>query len=421
MMHSLLLPLLSQWPNGLFNQKPLQCALQSICALGESVKPAKVTAEDWASGVAIKVRIAVAHVRKLAQQPALLMRRCKNLPAESVTKVHALIAQYGAAKMRFQQDCKEEEQPNAQPASPQEAQLPDLPQDQTAQIPDLPQGQSAQLPDFTLFANSPKVQKRLPESAKAIPKEKTVMSPKKIGLLMDIMSLHPRPPGKAMQKKQVQIARGEDEGSHAKGKKKAKGRGKAKGTATANAKLKARCKAKAKSKAKGKATHKGDAQVPLQPTAPLQQAHVDAMMTKKAKGKSKAHAQPKAKCTAQTMEMKRARFAELSAELPEGAAHAEGAPETQPTMTAQTSGTGPCVQCHKMWYKSTGAYGIREKGGAQLCQVLLKGRSKETAAELAMQIIGQLQDGMPLAEVKLKLAQSKSELELAPSAGEDAD
>jgi cobalamin biosynthesis protein CobT len=57
-----------------------------------------------------------------------------------------------------------------------------------------------------------------------------------------------------------------------------------------------------------------------------------------------------------------------------------------------------------MFYKSTGAWGIRQKGGPQVMQIVLKGKTRAESEPLARDVVALLEGGNSVAEVKAWVA-----------------
>ena len=82
--------------------------------------------------------------------------------------------------------------------------------------------------------------------------------------------------------------------------------------------------------------------------------------------------------------------------------------------TASTAAPGRYM---KMWYKSTGACAVREVGGRQLLQVVVKGAGKEQIEAVADQCLAKLHAGEDLIAVKQWVVEAKERLKqsLAPN------
>ena len=63
----------------------------------------------------------------------------------------------------------------------------------------------------------------------------------------------------------------------------------------------------------------------------------------------------------------------------------------------------------KMWYKNSGAWGIRERGGQQLCQVQIRGMSKEDSSTFTDKCIQHLNAGTSLADVMAMIVKKKAQ------------
>ena len=74
----------------------------------------------------------------------------------------------------------------------------------------------------------------------------------------------------------------------------------------------------------------------------------------------------------------------------------------------------------KMWYKHSGAWGVRAKGGKQLFQVILKGHSKDQAGAFVDKCIAKLARGTSLPHVLAFVAQHKAKNKDARDADERA-
>ena len=210
---SLLSALLDCCPGAVINHRPLAAALVSLAQKDRSLVPQSISTEDWANTVAQKVRVALAHVRRLRQQSALLLRIARSLTAAQSKSVSDLVAQY---------------QPQAgMPAEDQQADG----QQQADEEDPPPEPESAEtargLPDFTTFLAISLAQQRKrkggAEAAEAAAstqdledtaaplssRQRVALSPRKVGLLMDCLALAvPRPANTGGQRQAIREARG---------------------------------------------------------------------------------------------------------------------------------------------------------------------------------------------------------------------
>ena len=71
---------------------------------------------------------------------------------------------------------------------------------------------------------------------------------------------------------------------------------------------------------------------------------------------------------------------------------------------------GVSVRYAKMWYKNTGACAVREVGGKQLLQVVVRGATREQVEDVADQCLEKLHAGADVVAVKQWVVEAKERL-----------
>jgi hypothetical protein len=180
----LLSALLQCCPGGIINHVPLASALLQCAQADETLKAKALSAESWADLMAHKIRVALAHLRKVKQQPLLFKRRSAELGADS----------------------------DLEPPEPEQAE-PDGAEPAPAMTSPAKPSTSALAVDFSPFLQSPphKKHRAMSAAAKAPPAsprpEGVRLTPAKVGLLLDAFSDKARPAAVQAQRKQVRQAR----------------------------------------------------------------------------------------------------------------------------------------------------------------------------------------------------------------------
>ena len=381
--------LLHACPGGVINHGPFCTALTALLQEDDTLRGKGASAAEWPSVCAHRLRVALAHVRRLQQQPRLLQRTTKGLATRDAATLRDLISKYKPDDGDAEDDAEDitgnpPEPTLAEPTLPEptlpEPTLPETTDEPPAETTNAAPAQTpgkqrtSALPDFSPFLPTPtRPEKKRARSASPgpasgaaavqsppvllqSPQDRVALSPTKIGLLMDALtSTVPRPAGVRMQRKQVQQAR------------------------QATAEGKAEAKAQTQAAEKTKKSKKKRAQVLKRPA------------------KAAAPSAPPAECAVGPLGGDT--DAEDLWEAPPQPSRGAASAETNAEAEAQP------VRYHKMFYKSSGAWGIRQRGGGQVMQVMQRGKNRAESEPLVDDCIALLEGGQSVAEVRAWAAQ----------------